>query len=117
MFNMDKDKINEELISRRNFFKKATASVLPILAAATMLSTPALAKAVDVPKEDGTDMESQQCTYNSCSYSCSRGCSGTCSGSCGMGCSGSCKGGCGGCRGACRSSCSGSCSGGCRGYY
>ena len=56
MFNMDKDKINEELISRRNFFKKATASVLPILAAATMISTPALAKAVDVPKEDGTDM-------------------------------------------------------------
>ena len=97
---MDKEKKNEELISRRGFFRKAAASALPILAATTILSNPALAKAVEKPLEVGTDAPSGQCSYSSCSYSCSGGCSGGCSSSCGYSCSGSCKSGCGGCKGA-----------------
>lgn len=106
---MDKEKKNEELLSRRGFFKKAAAAALPILAATAFLSNPVVAKAAE--PEIGTDAESNQCTYGSCAYSCSGSCSGSCSSSCGMGCSGSCKGGCGGCKGACRSSCSNACKG------
>lgn len=100
---MDEKKVqNEELQSRRDFFKNAAKAALPILAGAVIASNPILAASAEIPM--------------GCNYSCSGGCSGSCSSSCGFGCSGSCKGGCGGCKGACTSSCT-SCMGGCKGFY
>ena len=93
----------EEIQSRREFFKQAAKSVLPILGTVALMSNPIVAKAAESEPMG-------------CNYSCSGGCSGSCSSSCGWGCSGSCKGGCGGCKGACTSSCS-SCTGTCKGYY
>lgn len=95
---MEKKMNNEELQSRREFFKKAAKGALPILGAIA-LANPVIAKAAEA--------DPSGCGFNSCGYSCSGTCSGTCGGSCGMGCSGGCKGGCGGCRGACQASCSG----------
>lgn len=93
---MKKNATNEELQSRREFFKKAAKGALPILGAIMLANAPVIAKAAEeVPM--------------GCNYSCSGGCSGSCSSSCGFGCSGSCKGGCGGCKGACRASCTGNC--------
>ena len=91
------NKKNEELQSRREFFKKAAKGALPILGAIALANAPSVIKAAS---SDPT-----ACSLNSCAFTCSGGCSGTCGGSCGMGCSGSCKGGCGGCRAACMSSC------------
>ncbi|MDY2779478.1 MAG: Cys-Xaa-Xaa-Xaa repeat radical SAM target protein [Alloprevotella sp.] len=99
---MEKKEQKEELQSRREFFKKAAKTTLPILGAIALASNPLIAKAAEA-----APME--------CNWTCSGGCSGTCSSSCGFGCSGSCKSGCGGCRGACTASCSGSCSGRCSG--
>lgn len=89
---------NEELQTRREFFKKAAKGVLPVLGAIALMNMPLLTQA----KEDNP---------MDCNYTCSGGCSGTCSGHCGFGCSGSCKGGCSGCKGRCARSCSGSCYG------
>lgn len=95
-------KENNELQSRREFFKKAAKGALPILGAAILASTPIISKAVE--------NEPMGC-YNSCYTSCS----GTCSGGC-MGCTGTCTGGCQGlCGGNCAGSCSGSCAFGCTG--
>lgn len=135
---MKEDK-NEELQSRRDFFKKGVKKVLPILGAA-LLSTP-IARAVNT---------SSGCSY--CSYTCKGSCQDTCKGNCTDRCSGSCSGSCtgdcygtcnqscyasntgvnyggggngggngggscsdcsGGCKDSCRSGCKGSCSGGC----
>ena len=93
---MEKKSKNEELQSRRQFFKRAAKGALPILGAIALSQMPILSQAHEAQNEMG------------CNWSCSGGCSGSCSSSCGYGCSGSCKGGCGGCKGACRSSCSGS---------
>ena len=86
----EKDK-NEEIQTRREFFKKAAKSALPVLGAAILSS---------VPFADAAAQFSCGCGYN-----CSGGCSGTCSGNCGFGCDGTCKSGCGGCKGVCQSSC------------
>ena len=82
---------NEELQSRREFFKKAAKAALPVVGAVVLSSLPISVNA----SETG------------CGYTCSNSCYTGCSTSCGYGCSGSCKGGCGGCKGVCRSSCSG----------
>ena len=101
-------KENNELQSRREFFKKAAKGALPILGAAILASSPIISKA----------MESEPM---GCSWGCYNGCSGGCGRSCSYGCSSSCSGSCsGGCKGGCSRSCSytcsGSCSGSCRGY-
>ena len=44
---MEKKKQNEELQSRREFFKKAVKGALPILGAVVLAGNPMLAKAVD----------------------------------------------------------------------
>lgn len=94
---MDMKKKNEELQSRRDFFKKAAKKTLPILGALVLASMPTVVKASE--EEAG------------CSW-CSVGCSGSCSSSC----KGSCRGGCyKQCLGTCQYTCSGSCSGSCAG--
>ena len=98
----NKKERNEEIQSRREFFKKAAKGALPILGAVILASSPIISKAVE--------NEPMGC-YNSCLTSCS----GTCSGGC-MGCKGTCTGGCEGiCGGNCTYTCSGGCSGSCTG--
>ena len=98
---MKKNKNNEELQSRREFFKRAAKSALPMIGAIALASSPAVLQAAEVAATG---------CNGSCSGLCSgcRSCTGTCSGLCEgcRGCSGTCSGLCQGCRG-----CSGTCSG------
>lgn len=81
---------NEELKSRRDFFKKAAKSALPILGAVVLASSPLVSKAAE--------------SMMSCNGSCSGSCLGTCNSGC-TGCTGSCSGSCSGsCRDTCVSS-------------
>ncbi len=87
-----KAKKQEELQSRREFFKKAAKGVLPILGAAVLASAPGIVRA-------------SATAPMGCNFGCTSSCYGSCSGKCNIGCSGGCTGSCGGCRGACMSSC------------
>ena len=89
---MEKKK-NEELQSRREFFKKAAKGALPILGAIILAGAPTILKAAQEPIT-GCD--------GSCKYTCSGRCDGTCSGSCKTTCSGRCDGTC---SGSCKSTC------------
>lgn len=101
---MDTKNKNEELQSRRDFFKKAAKTALPILGAIVLANTPNIIKA-----EEDNPM--------GCDFGCSYGCQGGCGRACSYGCTNSCSGSCSGaCKGGCSRSCSMSCSGGCRGY-
>ena len=91
---MEKKINNEELQSRREFFKKAAKRALPIVAAVALAGAPSILNAAESAPMG-------------CKYGCTTSCYGSCSSHCGMGCTGGCAGGCGGCRGACMSSCTG----------
>lgn len=78
---MDTKNPNEELQSRREFFKKAAKAALPVVGAVVLSS---------IPVEKA--LASTSCETN-CDYVCSR---------CGAGCSNSCVGGC---TGSCKNSC------------
>ena len=105
---MEKNK-NEELQSRREFFKRAAKGALPILAAVAIASTPTIIRATEK-----TPMGCDYCV-NTCSSSCLNTCTGCymqchsqclgCTGTCDASCSGSCKNSC---SGSCKDSCSGS---------
>jgi CXXX repeat radical SAM target protein len=75
---------NEELQSRREFFKKAAKAALPVIGAVVVASLP-------IEKASG-----QNYCY------CAMNCYGSCSGSCHYTCEGGCKTTCEGqCRGTC----------------
>ena len=94
---------NEELQSRRQFFKKAAKATLPILGAIVLAQMPSLANTVNIPNDNG-------CT---CANNCQSGCEGRCADHCAMSCSESCKGACtGGCKGGCGTYCKGNCANG-----
>lgn len=76
---MNKNGKNEELQSRREFFKRAAKGALPIIAAVALSSVPAVADAVN----------SNACTCASCV--------GGCGTACFQGCANGCSGGCTGC--------------------
>ena len=98
---MEKKRKNEELQSRREFFKKAAKGALPILGAIVLASNPILSKAT-ITHEGKEEM--------GCDFSCFGSCYGNCKGDCLGSCSGSCEGGCKGyCEGSCKSTCEGSC--------
>ncbi|MCI6252526.1 MAG: Cys-Xaa-Xaa-Xaa repeat radical SAM target protein [Bacteroidales bacterium] len=102
---MNKNGKNEELQSRREFFKKAAKRALPILGAIVLANAPVIANAAEEAPMG-------------CNYFCSGGCSGSCGRSCSYGCYGGCKGGCSGacsytCQNTCKGTCQGRCSGGC----
>ncbi|MBQ6203832.1 MAG: Cys-Xaa-Xaa-Xaa repeat radical SAM target protein [Prevotella sp.] len=83
---MHNNKKNEELQSRREFFKKAAKGALPILGAIVLAGAPGILNA--------TEAQSTSCTSCSthCGTSCWRdGCSSTCSGGCKGGCRGTCQ--------------------------
>lgn len=79
---MEKNKKNEELQTRREFFKKAAKGALPILGIAFLSSIPVI-----------STKATTQC--DSCTGICT-GCQGGCTGSCRLGCGGGCTG-CTGC--------------------
>ena len=78
--------MNNEIITRRDFFKKAASKTLPILIGASSLpllfscnkDDEELLEAID--REEGGG--SNNCSGSSCSSSCSSGCSSSCYGSC-----------------------------------
>lgn len=92
----DKKHINS-LQTRREFFKKAAKTVLPILGSIMLASAPTIVKA----KESAP----QWCRY---------GCAGFCAGQCYASCMGGCYGSCVGCVGFCKVQCIG-CTGSCQG--
>ena len=100
---MEKEKKDKGLESRRDFFKKAAKSALPILGAIALASAPSIVKAAEV--ELG------------CNWGCAGNCTGSCAGRCSYTCQNSCRGGCGGaCSVSCQNTCKGSCQSSCRGY-
>ena len=95
----NKKERNEEIQSRREFFKKAAKGALPILGAVILASSPIISKA--------TETEPMGCS-SGCWYSCYGTCKGYCEGLCEGGCKGTCTGSCvGTCITSCKSSCSG----------
>lgn len=97
---MNKKDNNEGIQSRREFFKKAAKSVLPILGVMLLTSNPLVGKVTEVAM--------------GCKYGCSNGCYTACSGSCKSGCDGSCKNACDGCQYTCSGGCKNSCGGTCK---
>ena len=87
MFNK---KQNEELQSRREFFKKAAKAALPVVGAVVLSSLP-----IRVDAHSSTSCEKQ------------------CVATCGAVCT-SCWTGCTGCKAECSTNCNGSCRDGCR---
>lgn len=98
---MEKKKGNEELQSRREFFKKAAKGALPILGAIVLASAPAIINAAG--KEP-----------MGCKYGCTTGCYTACSGGCKFTCDGTCKGACEGCKYTCNNTCKNTCLGTCK---
>ena len=99
---MSNSKKNEELQSRREFFKQAAKAALPVIGAAIMASVPfAQANAMG-------------CNY-ACTGNCYGGCDGVCGGNCINTCSNSCSNYCTGCRNTCSNGCYNTCTGG--NYY
>ena len=91
---MKKQTENEELQSRREFFKQAAKKVLPVVGAIALASSPILAQA--------TEKESMGCNTN-CQIACAKGCYIFCEGTCKDTCLKTCKGTCvGGCKRTCK---------------
>ena len=78
---MKKNKNNEELQSRREFFKKAAKGALPILGAIVLAGTPNILNATEHAPNGCSRYGCGVCT-NSCSGACKGGCYTTCSGGC-----------------------------------
>ena len=74
---MDKNKKNEELQNRREFFKRAAKKALPIIAGALIVSNPAVSETANAMSCAGCN---NRC-MNSCFNTCYRSCKGRCSGS------------------------------------
>ena len=99
---MEEKNKNEELQSRREFFKKAAKGALPILAVVALSSAPNIIRAAKItPGDCGLGV--------GCDHTCKSGCYGTCRGSCQSGCQGSCQNTCSTyCKGSCAGYCTGS---------
>lgn len=76
---------NNKLQSRRQFFKNAAKTALPILGAIALMNVPFVSKAA-----------AMGCSDDGCSYTCSTSCQSECRGYCKYGCSTTCKGTCSG---------------------
>lgn len=98
MENNELENKNEEIQSRREFFKEAAKKTLPLLGAIVIANIPlkSFAKSEKVEWCDyGCDKGCLQSCYGSCSESCKGSCDGRCGGYCGGNCSGSCLYSCG----------------------
>lgn len=97
---MEKNKKNEELQSRRQFFKKAAKGALPILGALFLANAPMFSMKANT------------------SCMCSGNCNGACSGGCLMTCRGGCKTGCEeNCSHSCNYNCNTTCKGSSTTYW
>ena len=106
---MENKEQSEEIQSRRDFFKKAAKSALPILGAVLLANAPTIIKAAEA------EPEPMGCSSGGCWYSCYGTCKGTCDNTCS-----SCNGRCASdCQNTCLGGCQGTCKGGCEGssYY
>lgn len=74
---MKKNGKNEELQSRREFFKRAAKGALPILAGAALLSSPILSATANAMSCAGCNNRCMNSCFNTCHGTCSRTCSGT----------------------------------------
>lgn len=107
---MDKKKSNEELQTRREFFKKAAKGALPIIAGVTLSGCDTFMTAFGDRMSSysgGGGGYSESGGGGGCGYACSSSCSGGCDGSCQWGCENTCKG-------TCSSGCQSTCTDGCR---
>lgn len=102
--------MNKELISRRNFFRKAASKVVPLLG--VLICTPILSIAQDTVATS---------CKNTCKASCNNTCLGCCyqspcKGGCKMTCHMTCKytGKCDACSDICKGTCRGSCHNTCK---
>lgn len=99
---MKNEKSNNNLQSRREFFRNAAKAALPILGAIVLTQTPLLTKAAEI---------SMTCE-NTCSTQCAENCHGQCVESCRDKCETSCKNKCvNGCLGTCEYTCKHTCVG------
>ncbi len=81
----EKMKKNEELQSRRDFFKKAAKATLPILGAVVLANVPAISQAAEEAP--------MGCNYlcaNTCYTACKGGCSNNCKSACHYNCTNNC---------------------------
>lgn len=92
---------NEELQSRREFFKKAAKGALPILGAIVLANAPVIAKAAE--SESAMGCRYEPCV-GGCHNGCTRGCRDICT-SCHNGCTSGCKDICTGCHNGCSGNC------------
>lgn len=93
-----------ELQSRRDFFKKAAKSALPILGAIVLAGMPNVVKAAETPM--GCETTCSGACRDNCHYTCLD----TCRGGCNDTCSRTCKGRCTyTCEGSCTNTCEGTC--------
>ena len=107
---MEEKNKNEEILSRRGFFKNAAKKALPILGVVALASMPIITKATETK---ATDCYKNTCT-GGCYNGCGKVCEGTCSGTC-TGCTGSCETGCyDTCTYYCQQTCNNGCSGSCK---
>lgn len=83
---MDNNKKNEELQSRREFFKNAAKAALPVLGAVVLANLPIVAEAAS-----GCKAGCAGTCYYSCRTTCDKTCKDTCKGTCINTCKGGCK--------------------------
>lgn len=78
------EKQNEELQSRRDFFKKAARGALPILGAVLLSNMPNVVRAAEESPMGCTGTCYGACTNGckGCEYTCSGGCKNSCKGTC-----------------------------------
>ena len=88
---MKNKKNNEELQSRRQFFKQAAKGALPIIAATVMASAPVIMNAAE-PTMGCTSTCKLACASN-CYTGCEGGCADHCARSCSESCYTTCKNG------------------------
>lgn len=110
---MEEKKVNEEVQTRREFFKDAAKKTLPFIGAIALVGFPRIMKASEFPQSMGCDYG----CHNGCSTTCGDPCENTCKGGCDGTCKGSCEETCKYyCDGSCKGGCEGDCRGGCSGY-
>ncbi len=73
---------NDELQSRREFFKKAAKGVLPIIGAVMLANVPSVVNATESADPMGCPRYGCGICTNSCTSGCRGGCNTTCSGGC-----------------------------------
>lgn len=82
---------NEELQSRREFFKSAAKAALPVIGAIVLANVPEVVHAAGITGCGGSCRS--YCTAQ-CQTTCKGLCDGGCGGGCGAGCTNGCKNGC-----------------------